>query len=75
MAGKTAKEARKGVRVFWEFLIWIVGILVSLAVGSGMKDGTLTIPFIPNELTFFAGWVVVILTVLGLILAIIDYFT
>ena len=56
----------------WGFMIWLVGILVSLAVGFGMADGTLGIPFLPYVITVVAGWIVVVLTILGAILKIID---
>ncbi len=48
---------------------WIVGILVSLAVGSGMIDKTLVIPGL-NSVTVIAGWVVVVGAILSVILAI-----
>jgi len=51
-------------------ITWIVGILVSLAVGSGMISGTLSVPGIPAIITTIAGWVVVIGAILSLILAI-----
>lgn len=51
-------------------LTWIVGILVSLAVGSGMINGPLEIPGIPAVITMIAGWVVVVGAILSLILAI-----
>ncbi|NPE27180.1 hypothetical protein HNV12_04230 [Methanococcoides sp. SA1] len=51
-------------------ITWIVGILVSLAVGSGMIDGTLVIPMIPMIITVIAGWIVVIGAIISLILAI-----
>jgi len=51
-------------------ITWIVGILVSLAVGSGMIDGTLVIPAIPMIITVIAGWIVVIGAIISLILAI-----
>jgi len=51
-------------------LTWIVGVLVSLAVGSGMIDKTLTVPGIPVIITIIAGWVVVVGAILGVILAI-----
>jgi len=51
------------------FIVWLTGILVSLAVGFGMTDGVLTVRWIPLTATIVAGWVVVILTVLGVILA------
>lgn len=49
---------------------WITGILVSLAVGFGMVDGVLTVRFIPTIATMVAGWIVVVLTVISIILAI-----
>ncbi len=49
---------------------WIVGILVALAVGSGMINSTLAIPGIPTIITIIAGWVVVIGAILSVILAI-----
>jgi hypothetical protein len=51
-------------------LIWIVGIMVSLAVGSGMIDGTLSIPIIPEIITVIAGWVVVVGAIISVVLAI-----
>jgi hypothetical protein len=51
-------------------LTWIVGIISALAVGSGMIDGTLEIPAIPEIITVVAGWVVVVGAILSLILAI-----
>ena len=50
---------------------WLVGILVSLAVGFGMIDKTLTVPYI-GVTTVYAGWVVVVLTIASVILAIAD---
>jgi purine-cytosine permease-like protein len=51
-------------------ITWIVGILVSLAVGSGMIDEVLTIPGIPAIITVIAGWVVVVGAIISVILAI-----
>jgi hypothetical protein len=53
---------------------WITGVLVSLAVGFGMIGNTLTIPYFDNlwGLTVLAGWIVVVLTVISVVLAIID---
>ncbi len=53
-------------------LIWISGVLVALAVGFGMIDGVLSVRFIPVEITALAGWVVVVLTVLSVILVFFD---
>ncbi len=64
------------LREVWGFMIWLVGVLVSLAVGFGMTDGTLRIPFLSQMgggiVVMAAGWIVVILAVLGVILKIID---
>jgi len=51
-------------------ITWIVGILVSLAVGSGMIDGVLVIPGIPAVITVIAGWIVVVGAIISLVLAI-----
>ena len=51
-------------------ITWIVGVLVALAVGSGMIDRTLSIPGIPEIITVVACWVVVIGAILSVILAI-----
>lgn len=52
--------------------VWITGILVSLAVGFGMINGVLIVRWIPAIITIWAGWIVVILTILSIILAIIE---
>jgi hypothetical protein len=51
-------------------LTWIVGVIVSLAVGSGMIDGTLNVPGIPEVITIVSGWVVVIGAIISVLLAI-----
>ena len=53
-------------------LVWITGVLVSLAVGSGMIDGILSIRLIPDIVVVVAGWIVVVLTIVGVVLAIVD---
>jgi len=58
--------------------VWITGILVSLAVGFGMigEGGVpiLTIMYLPNIVTVIAGWIVVVLTIVSVVLAIADRF-
>ncbi len=49
---------------------WITGILVSLAVGSGMIQNVLTVPGIPTIVTQGAGWIVVIGAILSVVLAV-----
>ena len=51
-------------------LTWIVGVIVALAVGSGMIDSTLTVPGIPGIITIIAGWIVVVGAIISIILAI-----
>jgi hypothetical protein len=53
-------------------VVWLTGVLVSLAVGFGMIDQVLTVQWISSVITMWAGWVVVILTLLSVILAIAD---
>ncbi|MFH1359395.1 MAG: hypothetical protein ABIH37_05900 [archaeon] len=53
-------------------IIWLTGVLVSLAVGFGMKNQVLTIPSIHPMIVIVAGWIVIVLTILSVILAIID---
>lgn len=57
------------------FVAWITGIIVSLAVAFAMIDGPLAFPkwLGGAVLTKFAGWVVVITVVLSIILAVMDY--
>ena len=52
---------------------WITGVLVSLAVGFGMIGGILTVPYV-QVVVPFAGWIVVILTIVSIILAIAERF-
>lgn len=57
-------------------LTWMVGVIVALAVGSGMIDKTLTVPGISEIgsgiIITIAGYVVVVGAILSLILAIFD---
>ena len=52
--------------------VWLTGVLVSLAVGFGMTDGTLSVPFLPGVLTTAAGWIVIVLAILGVLFKIVD---
>ena len=72
-AAPVSYRRNKGpLAAIWSFIVWLVGVLVSLAVGFGMADGTLQIPYIPTLLTATAGWIVIILALLGILLKIID---
>ncbi len=50
-------------------VMWLTGIIVSLAVGFGLVGGTLAVPLIGNLVNQIAGWIVVVTTLLGVILA------
>ena len=53
-------------------LTWAVGVLVSLAVGFGMVDNTLSLTQIgiPTVITQIAGWFVVAGAIVGVILVV-----
>ena len=59
----------KKVTSLLNFVMWLTGVLVSLAVGFGMTGGTLTIDYIPLIVTQVAGWIVVATTLLSAVLA------
>jgi len=50
---------------------WITGVIVSLAVGFGMIGKILTVPYI-QPIVPIAGWIVVILTIVSVVLGIAD---
>lgn len=64
--------AKSGSAGLMGVLTWIVGVLVSLAVGSGMINSTLTIPGIPGIITVIAGWIVVVGAIISVIMAILN---
>ena len=72
MAKKT--KVGKKPRNIAGIIAWIVGVLVSLSVGSGMAEEVLTIPAIysvvgSNIITIVAGWIVIVGTILGIVMA------
>ena len=54
-------------------VVWLTGVIVSLAVGFGMVGGTLTLPswLGGSVVAMIAGWIVVITTLLSVVLALI----
>ncbi len=56
------------------FVAWLTGVIVSLSVGFGMIGGTLSLPtwLGGSTVAMIAGWIVVITTALGAILAILN---
>jgi len=65
--------AKQGGRVL-NFVAWLTGVIVSLAVGFAMIGGTLTLPtwLGGSVLAMIAGWVVVITTLLSVVMAILS---
>lgn len=51
------------------FVAWLTGVIVSLAVGVALVNEVLVVPYI-GVLNVIAGWIVVITTILGVVLAI-----
>ena len=60
----------KNINIVIEIFIGIVVMIIALVVGSGMIEKTLTIPRIPEVITFIAGWVVVVGSITGTILTV-----
>ena len=51
------------------FIAWLTGVLVSLAVGFAMTDGLLVVKWIPMIVTQVAGWIVVVTTIISVVMA------
>ncbi|MBT3397407.1 hypothetical protein HOA55_00160 [archaeon] len=50
-------------------ITWIVGIIVSLAVGFALIDGVIAVPML-GIVNVIAGWVVVVGAIISVIMAI-----
>lgn len=59
--------AKQGGKLL-NFIAWLTGIIVSLAVGFALVGGTIAVPYI-GIVNVIAGWIVVVTTLLGLVLA------
>jgi hypothetical protein len=59
--------ARQSGKVL-NFVAWLTGVIVSLAVGFALVGGTLSVPYI-GVLNVIAGWVVVVTTIISVIMA------
>lgn len=70
------RHRRSPLAGVWSFLMWLVGVVVALAIGFSMAkaDGALNdaIPLLGPIVHQVAGWIVIILTLLGVLLKIID---
>ena len=57
------------------FIAWLAGVFVSLAVAFGMINGILKIPFIPQIVMIIFGWIVVATTLISVIIGIFKTFS
>ena len=53
------------------FVAWLTGVIVSLAVGFALIGGTLSVPYI-GVVNTIAGWVVIVTTIISAIMAILQ---
>ena len=51
------------------FVAWLTGVIVSLAVGFALVGGTLAVPYI-GVVNVIAGWVVVVTTIISAVMVI-----
>ena len=68
--------AKKGTSKILHFVAWLTGVIVSLSVGFAMIDKILSLPSYlgGSTVAVVAGYIVVLTTAIGVILAIMDYF-
>ena len=69
------KKESNPIFVLLNLITWLAGVLVSLAVGFGMIEETLTVKWILPIITVVAGWIVVISILLSVSLAVIHWLT
>jgi hypothetical protein len=72
-AEKAKDETPKVVKINFlnsllKFSSWLIGIIVSLMVGFAMIENYIIIPHVPVEIVIIAGWAVIVVTVLNIIL-------
>lgn len=67
--------AKNIISNFLSFIVWLTGVVVSLAVAFGMIDGVLSIKFIPHTVMVVFGWIVVATTLIGAIIGIFKTFS
>ena len=54
------------------FVTWLSGVILPLIVGAGMIQKVLVIQLIPAILTQIAGWLMVIVAIISVLLAIFE---
>lgn len=69
-----AKKANNVVTSSLNLVAWLTGILVSLSVAFAMIDGILSLPLWlgGNVVAMIVGWIVVITTLVGVVLAVVN---
>ncbi|MEN9625701.1 MAG: hypothetical protein RL557_29 [archaeon] len=69
-----AKKNSASVAALVNLAVWLTGVIVSLSVGFAMTNGTLSLPRLLGGMMVaeVAGWVVIILTLLSVVLAIVE---
>lgn len=72
---KIVQKTGRALATLVALIAWLTGVIVALAVGFGLTSGTLSVPGLPAVLTLSAGWIVIVLTVLSVILVLIEKFT
>jgi len=65
--------AKKTINKLVSFIAWLVGVIVALSIGFAMTTKTLGLPawLGGTTVSVIAGWVIIIATILGVIMAII----
>tara|TARA_Y100000296_G_scaffold61451_1_gene71280 strand:+ start:2206 stop:2412 length:207 start_codon:yes stop_codon:yes gene_type:complete len=66
--------AKKQTSQILNFVTWFTGVVVSLAVAFGMINGSLTVPIL-NQVPYLmmsVGWIVVVTTLVGAVLAVLN---
>jgi hypothetical protein len=63
-------ESGKVKNSLLKFLTWLTGVIVSLMMGFAMINRYIIVPHVPILAVIIAGWAVLIVTVLNIILAI-----
>ena len=65
------KNKNSNLTKILSFLVWIAGIIVSLAVGFALKNKILSVPHL-GIVNIIAGWIVIITTLIGVLIALIN---
>jgi len=70
---KIQKGGKKMKKII-NFLMWLTGVIVALSIGFAMIGGTLSLPTWLGGATvaMLAGWIVIVTTVLGVVLEVIE---